>query len=184
VTGDAFARSPLEERSGELAPVGARALPYLAQIDLRVDPANAGRAPYPLPLEPNTALDDGDRSALWLGPDEWLVLGPPQFAREMVQELETAFADLHHSVIDVSANRVAIELTGPDRFDLVSHVCPIDLEPPAWAAGRCAQTLVGRAQVLLHERAEATRLFVRPSFAGYLVDLLIEVRGVIGDMGA
>jgi sarcosine oxidase gamma subunit len=51
-------------------------------------------------------------------------------------------------------------------------------------AGRCAQTLVGRAQVLLHERDDATRLFVRPSFAGYLTDLLLEVRRVANDLRA
>jgi sarcosine oxidase gamma subunit len=31
----------------------------------------------------------------------------------------------------------------------------------------------GAAQVLLHEREGATRLFVRPSFADYVVDLLL-----------
>jgi sarcosine oxidase subunit gamma len=184
VTGEAFARSPLEERSNDLAAIGATVLHSLTQIDVRVDAVNARRVSIPLPLEPNTGFGDDNRGALWLGPDEWLVLGPPRSADEIVRELEVQLGDVHHSVVDVSANRVAIELTGPDRIELLSHVCPLDLEPPAWTAGRCAQTLVGRAQVLLHERTDATRLFVRPSFAGYLVDLLLEVRRVTGDVGA
>jgi sarcosine oxidase subunit gamma len=87
-------------------------------------------------------------------------------------------------VVDVSANRVAIELTGSDRFDLLAHVCPLDLDPRVWATGRCAQTLLGRAQVVLQERSETTGILVRPSFADYVVDLLLAVRGATGDVGA
>jgi sarcosine oxidase subunit gamma len=55
-------------------------------------------------------------------------------------------------------------------------VCSLDLAPPAWHAGRCAQTLVGRAQVILQEREATTGLLVRPSFADYVVDLLLAAR--------
>ena len=76
------ARSPL----GARLPARVRELPFLAQIDLRADPSDAalmarlteaiGRRP---PTEPNTAVvsDDGSRHLLWLGPDEWLILGEP-----------------------------------------------------------------------------------------------------------
>jgi sarcosine oxidase gamma subunit len=36
----------------------------------------------------------------------------------------------------------------------------------------CAQTLLARIPVLLQERGDATRVFVRSSFAGYLVTWL------------
>jgi sarcosine oxidase subunit gamma len=184
VTDEASARSPLDERPGDLETVGARLLPYLTQIDLRVEPVDAHRVSIPLPLEPNTSSVHDDVEVLWLGPDEWLIVTSPERGSDIVRDLETELADVHPSIVDVSANRIAIELTGHDRFDLLTHVCPLDLEPPAWVAGRCAQTLVGRALALLHERGDATRLFVRPSFAGYVVDLLLEVRRVTGDMRA
>jgi sarcosine oxidase, subunit gamma len=184
VTADARARSPLADRAADLATIGAELVSFLAQVDLRVDPSQAGLTPYPLPLEPNTPFDDGRRAALWLGPDEWLILGPPGAEAEIVAELETAFAGVHRSVVDVSANRVAIELNGPGRFDLLAHVCPLDLDPRVWTAGRCAQTLVGRAQVILQERTDTTGILVRPSFADYLVDLLLAVRGATGGVGA
>jgi sarcosine oxidase, subunit gamma len=181
---DARVRSPLADRATDLATIGAELVPFLAQVDLRVDPAKTGLAPYPLPLQPNTAFDDGRRAALWLGPDEWLVLGPPGAATEMVAELDAAFEGVDRSVVDVSANRVAIQLSGPGRFDLLTHVCPLDLDPRVWATGRCAQTLLGRAQVILQERADTTGILVRPSFADYLVDLLLAVRGATGGVGA
>jgi sarcosine oxidase subunit gamma len=170
---EALARSPLEARRDDLARIGARLVRFLAQVDLRIDPSLADRAPSPLPMEPNTAIDDGHRAALWLGPDEWLILGSPGDEHAITEELEAAFVGSHHSVVDVSANRVAIELTAADRSELLSCVCSLDLEPPAWRAGRCAQTLVGRAQVILREREATTVILVRPSFADYLVDLLV-----------
>jgi sarcosine oxidase gamma subunit len=42
--------------------------------------------------------------------------------------------------------------------------------------GACAQTLFARAQVLLQEMDGATRVFVRPSFAHYVLDRLLAAR--------
>ena len=89
------ARSPLAHRAAELAaaPVPLRELPLLAQVGVRLHdapgapPRRAGSPAglaavaaaleVPLPATPNTTTGDGTRTALWLGPDEWLVLGPP-----------------------------------------------------------------------------------------------------------
>jgi sarcosine oxidase subunit gamma len=181
VTVEAFARDPLASRASDLAGVAERTggrvtvehVPFLAQVSLRLDPSLVDRAPFPLPLEPNTVWDDGSRAALWLGPDEWLVLGPPHAGRRIVAELEAALEGLHRSVVDVSANRVAIELGGPDRMTLLASGCPLDLHPRTWWSGMCAQTLFAKAPVILHERAESTGLLVRPSFADYVVDRLL-----------
>lgn len=166
------ARSPLAERSADLGRVGARELAFLSQIDVRVDPA--GAATLGFPTDPNTATSGG-RDVLWLGPDEWLIVGVPGATTAIMHELEASLSGLHCSVVDVSANRAVIELAGPSRHDLLSSACPIDLHPRSWDDGRCAQSVFGAAQVLLHEREEVTRLFVRPSFADYVVDLLLTV---------
>ena len=97
----------------------------------------------------------------------------PGAASVIVDEVEASLAGLHRSVVDVSANRAVIELAGSSRHDLLSSACSIDLHPRSWGGGRCAQSVFGGAQVLLHEREGATRLFVRPSFADYVVDLLL-----------
>ena len=164
------ARSPLAERSSDLELVDARELAFVAQIDVRVGPATAASLGFP--TVPNTATTTGDRDALWLAPDEWLVVGPGA-AGAIVDELARSLDGLHHSSVDVSANRVALELGGPSRHDLLASACPIDLHPRSWGGGRCAQSMFGAAQVLLHERDGMTRLFVRPSFADYVVDLLL-----------
>ena len=165
------ARSPLAVRFGDLDRLGATELAFLSQLDVRVEPA--GAATLRFPTESNTARTSGDRDVLWLGPDEWLIVGAPGAASAIGDELEASLAGHHHSVVDVSANRAVIELAGPSRHDLLSSACPIDLHTRSWGDGRCAQSVFGVAQVLLHERDGATRLFVRPSFADYVVDLLL-----------
>jgi sarcosine oxidase subunit gamma len=166
------ARSPLAERSADLDRIDARELAFLSQVDVRVDRATATTLGFP--TDPNTATSGG-RDVLWLGPDEWLIVGVPGTARAIWDEMEASLAGLHRSVVDVSANRAVIELAGSSRHDLMSSACPIDLHPRSWGDGRCAQSVFGAAQVLLHEREGATRVFVRPSFAGYVCDLLLAV---------
>jgi sarcosine oxidase subunit gamma len=171
---DAFAhaRSPLHGRARELAAAGAAEVAFLAQVDLRADPALAPRLPLALPLEPNTWTAGGGREALWLGPDEWLVVGAPGSAPAITAALRRALAGEHHSVVDTSANRTVVEQAGEGRFDLLTQGCGIDLHPRAWRPGSCAQTLLARVPVLLQERHQATRVFVRASFAAHLADWL------------
>lgn len=167
------ARSPLAERSSDLDRLDGRELAFVAQLDVRIDPATAASLGFP--SDPNTTTTTGDRDMLWLGPDEWLVVGGPGAAAAIANELERSLAGLHHSIVDVSANRVVLELRGSSRHDLLSSACPIDLHPRSWGDGRCAQSVFGAAQVLLQEREGVTRMFVRPSFANYVVDLLLAV---------
>ena len=115
-----------------------------AQVSVRGEP----------PLAPNTVGGD----ALWLGPDEWLVLGGR----------EEDYAD-QPAAVDVSANRICLELSGEGAADVLARGCALDLHPSVFPPGRCAQTLVARAQVILYRPEEHTfRLLVRPSFADYL----------------
>lgn len=164
------ARSPLAGRAGDLAAAGAREMAFLALVNLRVDAALAPRLPLGLPATPNTWSAGDGREVLWLGPDEWLVVAEPGSAPAILRELERALDGLHHSVVDVSADRAVVELAGEDRMGLLTRGCGLDLHPRSWRAGMCAQTLLARVPVLLQERERATRVFVRPSFAGHLVD--------------
>jgi sarcosine oxidase subunit gamma len=125
-------------------------------------------------MRPNTAREDGPRAALWLGPDEWLVVGPPGAGPEIVAELHRALDGPRRSVVDVSANRATLEVSGPRAKDIMAKGCGLDLDRRVWQAGSCAQTLLARVPVILHEREQATRVLIRPSFSNYLVDWLLE----------
>src|SRR6266542_3414007 len=117
-----FARSPLADRAGDLAALGAVEVGFLAQVSLRADPELASaRIGFALPSAPNSWTPTGGREALWLGPDEWLVVAEPGSATAIVEELERALEGLHHAVVDVSANRAVVELAGGDRMDLLAR---------------------------------------------------------------
>ena len=140
----------------------------LAQVDLRAPDPSA--FPFAAPGT-NAVTAWGERDLLWLGPDEWLIVGPAGTERSIVEELEDALRGSFASIVDVSANRVAFDLG--DALELLATGCPIDLDPSRWLPGMGAQTLFGQAQVLLHQRDErTTRVFVRPSFASYLIERL------------
>jgi sarcosine oxidase subunit gamma len=139
----------------------------LAQVDVRAD---LGDLPFEAP-EPNTATTWGGHDVLWLGPDGWLVVGEAGTEGEIVLTLSDAFDGRHASIVDVSANRIVFDLS--NALELLSTACGLELDPSRWRPGTCAQTLVGHAQVILHQRDErTTRVFVRPSFAGYLIERL------------
>jgi len=175
---DELRRSPLDARAGDLALIGARDVPFLQQLSVRTRSPEA----FGLPTEPNTwvVLDEPlQREALWLGPDEWLlVAGGPGFGeghwRWLHEDpLAERFAD-GGSIVDVSANRAVIELVRDDARSLLEQGCSIDLHPRSWRPGMCAQTLLAHVPVILQERA-VTRIYVRPSFASWLLDWLVAV---------
>jgi sarcosine oxidase subunit gamma len=186
VTVETLRRSPLAHlefpaHSG----VHLREVPFLAQVNLRVDPTSpaAGRIGdalgAPLPTDPNTVTTVAELLVMWLGPDEWLIVGPDGQAPQLEAQLRSALADQPGSVVDVSANRTTLELSGPAARQVLEKGCPLDLHPRAFTPGTCAQTLLARANVVLHQVDDAPtyRILVRPSFADYLAEWLLDAMG-------
>ncbi|MFG2029100.1 sarcosine oxidase subunit gamma [Streptomyces sp. NPDC048825] len=184
-------RSPLSHAANRLAAatrtsggaVRLAELPYLTQINVRLDAKGTAAdavglaLDLPLPLEPNTVVRAGELTALWLGPDEWLLVGPPGSERDLESRIREAAGDEPVSVTDVSAQRTTLLVAGPRARDLLAHGCSLDLHPRAFGPGRCAQTTLGRTQIVLVARDEHRAGFwvlVRSSFAGYLADWLLD----------
>src|SRR5690349_20953260 len=95
-------------------------VPFVRQVNLRMP----GKGPAadavglelgtPLPVEPNTVAGAGELSVLWLGPDEWLVVGGGDESR-----LRAAAGDHPVSIVDVSAQRTTIRVAGPSARDVL-----------------------------------------------------------------
>ena len=155
-------------------------LPAREQADLR-GPADddafrsavQGVLGIDLPLTPNTVAARDGLEALWLGPDQWLLVADGE---AVAAPLADALAGRHAAVTDVSAARVILELDGPKAGEVLAKGCSLDLHPRAFAPGRCAQTLVARAAVLIQQTDQAPtyRLYVRPSYANYLASWLMD----------
>ena len=120
----------------------------------------------------------GDRAALWLGPDEHLLLAPAGDARAIATQLASALAGIAHSLVDVSQRQVAVQVSGSDASDLLNSGCPLDLDPAAFPPGMCTRTIIGKAEAVLWRKAAAEyHLEIWRSFAGHVVDWLREAGG-------
>src|SRR6185503_15192147 len=78
--GDALAASP---DGVQITP-----RPFVAMSDLRVDPTGAAAAVaaylgVALPTTPSTYVESGTATAIWLGPDEWLITSPFRTPEEL-----------------------------------------------------------------------------------------------------
>lgn len=183
-------RRPLQDHGAALArgtvagPRGVtlREIAHLAQITLRGDPGDADFAGavrsalgFDLPPKANTVAASGDVSALWLGPDEWLVVGAPDSENDTTARLNAALKGQHASVVDVTANRTALELSGPSARAVLEKACGLDLRPREFKPGQCAQTNLARTVGILElHQGGAWRIYVRNSFALYLADWLLD----------
>ena len=153
----------------------------LGKIDLRGNPGDrafmtgVGRVlDLLLPTEPNGSASKNAITALWLGPDQWLLTCPADDVAFFISSLREALADVHAAITDQSDGRVAFALSGPSARDVLAKGCPLDLHPRSFTPGSSAQSLLAKADVLIHLRADEPRhgpsfdLYVARSFAHYL----------------
>ncbi len=164
-----------------------RALPPAARWVLRgAEPARAaagrGRS-APRSRRPRAAPPrDGERAALWLGPDEWLLIAPQADGeasrRALAAALRRAAALARRR--EPSPGR-ARPSSGPRAATLLAAGCPLDLDASAFPPGMCTRTMLAKAEVVLWRTgAESFRLEVWRSFLDYVSAFLAEAaRGII-----
>jgi sarcosine oxidase subunit alpha len=109
------------------------------------------------PAAPNTVAEGDGFRVLWLGPDEFLVVGRAELGA------------LRH--VDVTYNRQIFRV---ERRDVLAKGCGLDLDPRAFPPGSCAQTLLARTQAILEALPDAVLVYVRPSYAAYLQAWLLD----------
>lgn len=189
MTADALRRSPLQDRASELAELSASGdvtlaeIPFVGMLNLRVSPRAESAVEAVLACSlpgPLRAVVVDDISILWLGPDEFMVLAPDREPISLTVQLDQAIGSGTGSVVDVSANRATLELSGRRARDVLEKGIAIDLRPRAVAVDEpdrtwCAQTLLTSVPIILwHPNHEQWRILVRPSFANYVADWLID----------
>jgi heterotetrameric sarcosine oxidase gamma subunit len=129
-----------------------------------------------LPTVPCRSIISRDRAALWLGPDEWLIVAPEAAPGLMAQAIKAA-GDHPASIVDVSHRSRTLEITGPRAAWCLNTFCALDLDRRAFPPGMCTRTLLGGAEVLLWRIApEVFHLDVARSFVPYVWASLEEAR--------
>ncbi|WBL18970.1 sarcosine oxidase subunit gamma [Citricoccus sp. NR2] len=113
---------------------------------------------------------------IWLSPDEFSYV---DVSREQSPgadaEAAASLEGLPGQVIDVSANRAVLELTGPSARAVLEKGCAVDLHDSGCPTGTGVSTQIGTVPVVLHRvDAERFRIYPRASFTDYLVRWLID----------
>jgi sarcosine oxidase subunit gamma len=112
-----------------------------------------------LPTKPNTTARSDTLTALWLGPESWLLVAGAESSLTDFTEKRDAINQQGGALFDVSASRVAWTLAGARAPEVLAKGCPLDFHPRAFVIGACAQSLYGHVGVLIEKRDET------PTFA-------------------
>jgi sarcosine oxidase subunit gamma len=175
LTLNAIRRSVLD---GAALPANVRALPFATRLSFR----GQAEALAPVaqvfgvtpPVKPMGSAASCERAALWLGPDEWLLLAEEN-AAGLMGDLETALGDVFHSLVDISHRQAGIAVEGPGAARLLAAGCPLDLDLRAFPVGMSTRTLLTKAEIVLWRRAENLfHMEVWRSFAPYVARILDE----------
>ena len=106
---------------------------------------------------------------LGLGPDEWLIITPTDEEANLQANLRKAVADFHAAVTLTGESMTVIRLSGAHARDTLAKGCPVDMHPRVFGPGQCAQTILARADMTIHQTADDTYdIIVRRSFAEYV----------------
>lgn len=162
------------ERAPTVTPVHG-----LGRLILRGDAA-AVRAAGPaygvdLPAQACRAAFLPPRAALWLGPDEFLLLLPQAWVAETMATLRAALGELPHALVDVGQRQLGLAVEGTDAATLLNAGCPLDLDLAVFPVGACTRSLLGKAEIVLWRMSAARfHLEVGRSFLPYVREFLAE----------
>ena len=172
----AQARPPHENRRFANSGISFETAPPAARISLRASAKEAAKLTKPLglklPTSPLTTTTSKSRSALWLGPDEWLVIDQ---VPSTIQPLMKNLASEKCSHVDVSHRNTAIIVSGKDAENVLNAGCPRDLAISAFPVGYCSRTIFGKIEIVLWRQDNETfHIEVWRSFSDYLWTYLLD----------
>ncbi|MEQ8398242.1 sarcosine oxidase subunit gamma family protein [Thalassobaculum sp.] len=188
------ARTPLDGYTGPIggpsdAGVVLGEVRFQGKLNLRGNPGDAafrkavaGAIGVEPPTAPGAVATAGDRSILWLGPDEWLIVTPTGDETALKPALDAALIGLRASAVDVSDNYTTVRIGGPKARWVLAKGWPVDLHPQAFGPGRVTQSNLALTNAILRQTDDAPtyEILVRPSFAKYLWDWLTDASLEVG----
>ena len=146
---------------------------FILRGDAQVVAAAGSALGWSLPVDACRATVGAAGAALWLGPEETLLLLSPQSERSCQEMLEQALSGLPNSLVDISHRQSTLELSGPDAEAMLAVGCPLDLHPSAFPVGMCTRTVFAKCEIVLWRKGpDLFHIEVWRSFRAYVVGLL------------
>ena len=139
-------------------------------VRLRVPPdrATEAAAVARLPLAPLT-VDEGEPAALWVGPDQWLIVSQSRPAERVLADLAARLDGILHLASDASDALALLTVEGAGARGLLAMLSGIDYDPGQFRPGRCVRTRMAKVAVVVRAVEEDRfELYVDRSVAAYL----------------
>ena len=165
--------TPFSGSTASIRPLGHAGRAVLRCPATMIDTV-AERLGIALPIEACRSAEAAGLSALWLGPDEWLLLAPDA-PDDWVASVQARLGDALCSLVDVSHRQVALEVKdgAVDAETLLASGCALDLSLRGFPVGMCTRTMYDKAEIVLWRRApDRFHIEVWRSFARYVEGLL------------
>lgn len=125
-----------------------------------------------LPKSPKTSVSKNGKTALWIGPDEWLLLANE--GASLTQEFAKLKSKLF-SAVDVSHRNTAIQISGDSAINVLNSGCPQNFSLDAFPIGACSRTVFGKAEVVLWRTGPSeVHLECWRSFSDYVWKFLVD----------
>ena len=123
-----------------------------------------------LPTQACTTVANEALRLVWVGPDDWFVIGPKGEAAAIEARLRQALTGQHFAVTDVSSGYTVLHLSGAPVREVLAQGCPLDLHPKVFGPGSAAGSVFFKASVWLWQTdaAPVYEVLVRNSFRGYV----------------
>ena len=126
-------------------------------------------------LDNNRFASTTSRYAIWLSPDEILVLTQAGEEGALAAQITAATKGTHSAVNDITDAMTSLHLKGACVRQMLAKGCAIDLHKDHFEAGDCAQTTLSHAGVtLLAVGDDEMILICRTSFTDYMVAYLCD----------
>ena len=128
----------------------------------------------PLPVAACSSIANSQLRVVWVGPDDWFVIGAAGAQESIAQRLRAALSGQHCSVTDVSSGYFMVTLAGAQARDVLAQGCPLDLHPNVFKPGQSAGTLFFKVGIYLWQRDNAPtyEVLVRRSFVDHFWQLI------------
>lgn len=128
-----------------------------------------------LPTEANTSTTSDKLTAIWLSPDEWMIVSNELASKdtnksELYEMLFNSISKINlGAVIDVTDQFVQLELKGENVYEIFSAGSPFNFNEFKEKKGSSTQTLLnGIDVIILNKGINLVNLFVRRSFSEHL----------------
>jgi len=127
-----------------------------------------------LPAQAGRAACDGRCAALWLGPDEWLLLLPEDDVAAVTRRMGETLAGIAHALVDVGHRQAALWVRGALAATVLNAGCPLDLDVSVFPSGACTRTQFGKAEIVLWRTEENSfHVEIARSLVPYVAGLLV-----------